>query len=137
MKKIIPLLILFITFLGCGTNNVKISGTVTFSDDGSPVTAGEVWFDDGIRTARGIIQEDGTFVMGFERENNGVPRGTYQVSIVRAIKLLPNPDDIYPTPSEELIDEKYSDKNTSGLSIVVDGSQQYNITVDRAKNKTD
>jgi hypothetical protein len=133
MKKIISLLILFFIFLGCGSNNVKISGTVTFSDDGLPVTAGEVLFDDGIRIARGVIQENGTFVMGLEHENNGVPNGTYKVSIVRAIKLLPNPDDIYPPPSEELIDERYSDKNTSGLSIVVEGSQKYDIKVDRAK----
>jgi hypothetical protein len=133
MKRIIPFLFCIVTIFGCGTN-VKVSGTVTFSDDGSPVSVGEVLFDDGVRVARGVIQEDGKFVMGFEHNKNGVPHGTYQVSIVRTVKLLPNPDDIYPPPCEELIDEKYSDKNTSGLSIVVDGSTTtFDIKVDRAK----
>jgi hypothetical protein len=135
MTRIVPFLILIVTFLGCGSN-IRISGTVTFSDDGSPVSAGEVLFDNGVHVAHGVIQENGKFVMGFEHANNGVPPGTYQVSIVRAVKLLPNPDDIYPPPYEELIDKKYSDKKTSELSIIIDGSTKtYNIKVDRAKNK--
>ncbi|MDR2644300.1 MAG: hypothetical protein LBC74_16080 [Planctomycetaceae bacterium] len=136
MKKIFQLSILFsmfCVFAGC-SRNFPISGNVTFYDDGSPLPAGMVIFDDGVKQARSEIKPNGSFVMGFNKKSNGVPAGTYNVAISGAVKLLPNPDNIYPPPSENLIDEKYSNTATSGLSIVVDGSKKtFDIKVDRPK----
>jgi hypothetical protein len=127
------LLLMFCAATGCG-RNVSISGKVTFSDDGSPVPTGFVVFDDGTKSARAPIKSNGSFVMGFDKENNGVPNGTYAVTISGVVKLLPNPDNVFPPPTEELIDAKYSDKETSGLSIIVDGSRNtFDIKVDRSK----
>jgi hypothetical protein len=131
--KHIYLLSIFILAAGC-SGNMPVSGKVTFSDDGSPVPVGMVVFDDGINMARAPIQPDGTFVMGFNKDGDGVPPGTYGVTIVGTVKLLDNPDDVYPPPSEELVDLKYSDKATSGLSITVDGSKKtFDIKVERPK----
>ncbi|MDR1960374.1 MAG: hypothetical protein LBQ54_15285, partial [Planctomycetaceae bacterium] len=57
---------------GCGSKNQKVSGKVTFTD-GSPLTTGIVCFvaEDG-STGRGEIVLDGTYVMGFESEKNGI-----------------------------------------------------------------
>ncbi|MDR2171484.1 MAG: carboxypeptidase-like regulatory domain-containing protein [Planctomycetaceae bacterium] len=136
MKRVFQNYVLFlilIVVVGC-SKNLPISGTVTFSDDGSPLSAGAVIFDDGVKQARAAIKPDGSFVMGFEKENNGVPAGSYNVTISGAVKLLPNPDDVYPPPSENLIDEKYANPATSGLTINVDGSNnKFDIKVDRPK----
>ena len=140
MRSLTLLLLYALLLTGC-SGNTPISGTVTFSDDGSPVPVGLVTFDDGKFVARGAIGADGRYVMGFEKERDGVPPGTYAVTITGAIELLPCPEnedadpynDIYPPPSRQLIDLKYADKSTSELTITVDGSQRtYHIQVDRA-----
>jgi len=135
------LALLTISISGC-SDNVSLKGTVTFSDDGSPLNCGTIILDDGKHNARGNIESDGTFVMGSLKANDGLPPGEYKVCIAAAIKLLPcpqNEDDdpdnnIYPPPSEMLIDKKYESFETSGLSIKVDAStKKYNISVDRPK----
>jgi hypothetical protein len=133
--KNIALLFLFVSLLtGCGGKNIPISGTVTFSDDGTPVPVGIVVFDDGTSQARGRIQPNGRYVMSFLQEGDGVPLGEYGVAVTGAVQVLPNPENIYPTPVVELIDKKYADKKTSELTFKVDGSQRiYNIKVDRRK----
>jgi hypothetical protein len=132
MKHFTFIIALCIFAAGCG-KNVPLSGKVTFSDDGSPVPSGLVILDDGQHAARAPIQADGKFVVGFEKESNGLPPGTYGVSVV-AVKILDNPDNVYPPPQEELIDLKYNNKDTSGLSITVDKStKKFDISVDRFK----
>ena len=137
MKKMRNFIFLFLSVLflaGCGSGNKPISGTVTYTDDGTPVSAGTVVFDDGKSLARGTIQPDGKYVMGFDKATNGVPPGEYTVAIAAAFELLPNPDNLYPPPSVQLIDPKYADKNTSGMTFTVDGKQRvFDIQVDRAK----
>lgn len=139
MKKKINFVLLFLSSLllaGCGSGNVPISGTVTFSDDDSPVSAGTVVFDNGTIQARGTIQPNGHYVMGFDKNTNGVPPGEYGVAITAAIELLPNPENVYPPPSVQLIDLKYADKNTSELTVKIDGTQRiHDIKVDRAKKQ--
>jgi len=120
-----------IVLTGCN-KHVPLKGKVTFADDGSPVGAGVVIFDDGAVRASGPIQRDGTYVVGFEKEGNGIPPGTYQVVISGAVKKLDNPTNFFPAPTEMMIHSKYLYPNSSGLSIVVDRTtKEYNIEVER------
>ncbi|MDR2704832.1 MAG: hypothetical protein LBC02_03545 [Planctomycetaceae bacterium] len=127
------LLLCFTGFMGCSNGNVKFGGKVTF-EDGSPLTTGMVIFDNGVITSRAPIQSDGTFVAGTSRENNGIPPGTYRVSISAAIELLDNPEGKFPAPSRPLIHQKFASPETSGLTVTIDKSPQpYNIIVEPPK----
>ncbi|MDR1959621.1 MAG: hypothetical protein LBQ54_11375 [Planctomycetaceae bacterium] len=131
MKKffLIASMILFSGFIGCGNGNTKITGKVTF-EDGSPLTAGMVVFDNGVITSRAPIQPDGTFTVGTAREKDGIPPGDYRVCLAGAVEMLDNPQGIFPPPSRPLIDRKWTTPETSGLSFTVEkSSQTYNIVV--------
>ena len=141
------LLLLCVCLLsGCGKGLVPLKGKVTFSDDGSPVPAGVILFDDGTNAAHGSIQKDGTYTVGSFKTNDGLPKGTYQLTITGAVEItvtetpmpamprgvqssMPLPPTSTVTP---LIDPKYEKKSTSGLTFVADGTQkEFNIQVDR------
>jgi hypothetical protein len=115
------------------SDRIPLQGRVTFSDDGSPLSRGMVLFDDGQIMARGPIQSDGTYAVGLDRDNDGIPAGTYRVSIVDAAEEIP-PESEYVAPSyRKLIDEKYFLSETSGLEITVDSStRRFDIEVDRS-----
>ena len=141
MFKVRLLLLFFIGMVaiavaGCGNKNATLKGKVTFADDGSPVPAGVVIFDNGAISASGAIQADGTYVAGFEKVKNGIPPGTYRVSISGAVRKLDNPTNFFPPPTEMLIHRKYVSQEDSGLSVVVDhNTKEYNIEVDRPEKK--
>ena len=125
------LLIGILAFSGCG-NNIRLKGKVTFADDGSPVTCGEVHFDDGKIVARGPIQADGTYVAGLEKERSGLPPGTYRVTIVNTATLIPSENPYIAPTYEPIIHTKYTSAEKSGLSVIVDNTtKEYNIEVDR------
>jgi len=107
------LFLLFVVFLsvsviGC-SNHVGLSGRVVYSDNGEPVTTGEVQFTTPTFIARALIKPDGTFVAGSYRERDGLPPGTYEVAVVSTDENF-NP----------LVDMKYSNPISSGLSITID-----------------
>ena len=83
-------LILLLLFAGC-SGNVGLKGTVTFLDDDSPLTVGTVALLKDGKIARGDIKPDGTYVVGFESERDGLPPGTYQIYILGFIPLIPPP----------------------------------------------
>ena len=116
--------------LGCGGNQ-SLSGRVTYTD-GSPLETGTVCFEAGSFLARGDIKEDGKYTVGSERADNGIPSGTYQVYIMGAEKV-PEGRLGLPTP---LIDKKYSNTATSGLTFTADGkSRVFDIQVERFGEK--
>jgi hypothetical protein len=118
---------------GCG-NRVNLQGKVTFSDDGSPLTCGMVLFDDGQIVARGPIGSDGTYAVGVERDNDGIPPGTYKVSIVDAAETIPSGSEYVPPSYKKLIDDKYFFAESSELQVTVEPStKRFDIVVDRAK----
>lgn len=124
------LLGMFLTVaIGC-SGNVQVKGKVVFSDDGSPLDFGTIFFESGNEVARGSIKEDGTFVMGFVNENDGMPPGTYSVSI-KAVLISGDPSS--GVQMTHLVDEKYSSGSTSGITITVDRSIKLplEIKVDR------
>ena len=120
--------------VGCGdANRVKVRGTVSFSDDGSPLPRGMVCFDNDTIMARGTVAPDGSYAIGVEKDGRGIPPGSYNVSIFFAQEEIPG-GSAYAPRYKQLIDGKYASRDTSGIAVVVDSSTtRFDIKVDRAK----
>jgi hypothetical protein len=107
-------------FFGCSNNNIETSGSVSFSD-GAPVVTGIVRFETPQTQYTALIQSDGTFNVNMGK---GIPPGQYRVSVidVRENEIL-------------LIDEKYENPDTSGITFDVKPSvnEPLKITVERSK----
>jgi len=139
MKKfcaILTICVLLSVLVGCG-GHVGISGKVTYSDDGSPLTVGTVVFRNGNLISRGNIQSDGTYTMGSRSAADGLPQGNYQVYVFGAEKVLVqgNPNKGIDPVTEPLIDAKYTNPETSGLSVEVKKSTRFDFKVDRYVGK--
>jgi hypothetical protein len=126
MRHLIIAVALF-CIAGC-SRNVALSGRVSFPD-GSPLTVGEVYFETDTFLSHGIIRKDGRYVLGSWSEKDGLPPGTYRVSIVGAEE----PDGAMTYKS--LIDEKYKDGRTSGLTCTVSDNTTFDITVTKPEVK--
>ena len=126
--------LLILLLAGCNSN-VPLRGKVVFSDDGSPVPIGTVMMSTGTYLARADLKPDGTFVVGSLKETDGLPAGIYRVSIAGAKKIIgykASGDEIL----ESLIDEKFEDRDTSGITIDVTSSTKFiEIPVDRYQKK--
>ena len=109
---------------GCGDGNYRLSGKVTFSDDGSPVPNGAIFFTDGKSRSQGGIQSDGTYVVGTLAKTDGIPPGEYKVYFAG----VSTEDNV------SLIDSKYHSADASGLTFTADGKKKtFDIQLDRAK----
>jgi hypothetical protein len=110
---------------GCGGGETRVGGTVKFTD-GTPLTKGEVLFSNEKYSASGPIKEDGTFLMGSMKPGDGVPPGTYKVTLGgdAAGSRYAN------TPA--LVDAKYFDPTKSGLVCEVEAgkAKDFPITVE-------
>jgi hypothetical protein len=130
------LLILLPLCGGCGPN-VGLGGKVTFSDDGSPLAVGSVVFLKGSLISRGDLQPNGTYVVGSLSDKDGLPPGTYMVYVSGAEKIIIPPgkteDDAYREP---LIDSKFTQPETSGLTLeVTKSTKKFDFQVDRYAKK--
>ena len=109
---------------GCGNKQVGWSGTVVFSDDGSPVPRGVVIFSTPTFQSHGDIVE-GKFTMSSYGPNDGLPPGTYDVTITAI-------DGEEMGSLYNLIDLKYGNPATSGLKTTVDKTvKNHEFKVDR------
>ncbi|MDR2757196.1 MAG: carboxypeptidase-like regulatory domain-containing protein [Planctomycetaceae bacterium] len=134
---IFALLFVCVCAIGCG-NNQRLSGKVTFSEDGSPLTVGVVCFENTKTGSlgRGTINTNGTYVVGFESDKNGIPKGTYKVFITNAMQEKGLDQKTGMPITEPLIDPKYSNANTSGVTFNADGkTKTLNITVEHPPAK--
>jgi hypothetical protein len=119
---IILLVLLFVA--GCN-KQVGMTGTVVFSDDGSPVPFGNVILSTPTFQSRGELNKQGQFTMGSFGTDDGLPPGTYTVSV----QCIESGGD---TGSYSIIDPKYSNPATSGLEITVSKAiKDYEIKVER------
>jgi hypothetical protein len=115
--------LVFFGFSGCGSETLfPVSGKVTYKD-GKPVTAGLVIFEPvGQKiSARGEIQDDGSFQLGTHRDNDGALEGDYKVLI--APPPLPEEGRRRRSP----IHPKYRNLESTPL--------RFTVTRDRDKNK--
>lgn len=123
--------LLLVPLVGCGKPMHPVKGVVHFKD-GTPLPAGRVVidFDDGKTGAWGAIRADGTFEMGTNTTNDGVPAGTYKVYLSNTIE--PPPASLPPNyVPKELIHKKFADKETSGLVFEVPKQTTWDITVEK------
>ena len=132
MRKLLSIsgvLLLCFIFSGC-SGNVRLEGRVTYSDNGEPLEQGTVAFYGSNFLARGEIRQDGRFVVGTQKDQDGLPPGTYRIAIC-ADQCIGG--DKYGMPvSMSLIDERYRDPEQSNLSLTVTASTKtYDLQVDR------
>jgi hypothetical protein len=116
-------IMLLVLFVGCG--NPQVKGTVKY-EDGTPLTSGGVVFIQGMYTATAAIKPNGTYVLSQITKRDGVKPGLYKVTVQAQVSS--NPDD----PGArwiDLIDPKFADPETSGLTFEVKRSATYDITV--------
>ena len=97
-------------------------GKVTF-DDGSPVTQGGVVFETDSFMAEGRIQSDGSYTLSSLKPGDGLPAGSYRVTI-SSMEMGDNYQPIY------YVDPKFSNSATSGLTAdVAKGKNRFDFTV--------
>lgn len=115
------LLVLIFTTIGCNSK-VPMGGKVTFSDNQSPLTVGQVSFRSDTVHAFGCLQPDGTYILGTNKEMDGIPKGTYRVTIDHAVE----------STTAGAVRHLIVPMNET--TVVVDGTTTaYDIVVDRAK----
>jgi hypothetical protein len=112
---------LFPLIFGCG--NPKVTGTVKF-DDGTPLTSGGVTFINSPYQASGAIKSDGSYELFELKSGDGVRSGTYQVTVSATTG-----GDSDGSPLVHLVDPKFENPSTSGLTCEVKGNTVFNITV--------
>ncbi|MDR1477535.1 MAG: hypothetical protein LBJ00_01180 [Planctomycetaceae bacterium] len=116
MKRYFILLFAFL-FAGCG-EFVKVGGKVVYQD-GTPVKAGIVYFENDTNAYRGTVQEDGSFRLGRYKDGDGIPKGKYDAYITGSY------DEEFSETTGAIIkrtfylDQKYQDKHKSGLSFEI------------------
>jgi hypothetical protein len=89
---------------------IPVKGKVTYK--GKPLTKGSIQFEpDGYgRKARGKIQSDGTFVLGTDKEGDGVIAGHHRVTVT----------DTGITSPKNVLASKWASEAASGLTADVD-----------------
>jgi len=141
---LLPLAVLLIV-AGC-SGKVPLRGTVTF-DDGEPVTHGAVFFQSETLSAHGVIQSDGTYIVGTDKTTDGIPRGTYQVFLAGTehVEYRQTRTGVIDSVTGEnidhrfrdeirtpIVDPKYANPTTSGLTFNTDGrTKTFDIVVER------
>ena len=130
--------LLSVALLGCNSNHT-LGGKVTFSDDGAPVPHGIVTFSTSQFQSVGAIRSDGSYVVGTMKLDDGIPPGTYTVTVggveeVTHTETLADGSTI--NHYRSMIDTKYESPATSGLTFTADGkTQKFDIQLDRAPKK--
>ncbi|MDR1483858.1 MAG: hypothetical protein LBT09_03445 [Planctomycetaceae bacterium] len=136
----IALIAIVLSMIGC-SQNVPLSGRITFADNDEPLSAGTIAFVSGTSQARSEIGKDGKYQLGFEREGSGLPKGEYKVYIQALhVKIQTGKDDngdgepdIIGRTETPLIAKKYATPETSGLVFIADGkTKTFDIKVERA-----
>ena len=114
---------------GCG-NKAYVQGKVHYPD-GSPVSAGRVRFTAGDKSYSCKIASDGSYRIGSYRDGDGIPPGTYKISITGAYVFMdPPPGEPYPV-SVQLVAKKYTDPGTSGIVCDTTASKNFDIAVEK------
>jgi hypothetical protein len=119
---------------GCG-NGTKITGTVKLSD-GTPVTKGQVVFDNGTESYFGTIKSDGTYVTGGNKTVEGIPNGHYKVWLAgteTAENQFGADGTVTSYTVTQTVAKKYTSPNTTDLKFEVKpgGTKTFDITVEK------
>ena len=121
-------MLFFVALCGCGGGAV-VKGTVKF-DDGTPLTQGGVVFVGTATQAGGTIQSDGSYFLYESKPGDGVTPGSYRVTVTAQTGGGSDGQ-----PIVDLVDPKFSNANTSGLTCDVKGTTTFDITVTKPPAK--
>ena len=124
MKHYLILLALLLPILSGCSDRVKVRGTVTFEEDGSPLTIGTVKFVGEKTQATGHVQKNGTYSLGEIKPGDGVVPGTYKVGVYAQTG---GGSDYAPLTYH--VARKLQDPETSGLTCEVKKGMTFDITV--------
>jgi len=117
--------------IGCG-KNCSLKGKVVFSDDQTPLTLGTICLVSDKGIARGDIDKDGNYVVGSVSAKDGLPPGNYRIYLTDTEIFEPVAGPVAGLPRRvPQIEDKYSQPDTSGLTLEVKSSMTHNIEVDR------
>ena len=113
--------------LGCGGGDrAEVSGKVTRAD-GSPLVGARVIArsDATGKSASGITDDDGNYVLSTVEPGDGVPAGDYKASI---IEYRGTGDNMRPAS----ISLKYGNPDESGLAFAISGGEEkvFDVVVD-------
>ncbi|MDR3183484.1 MAG: hypothetical protein LBT89_11320 [Planctomycetaceae bacterium] len=127
MKRHFIAITLLLLAAGC-SSGVRVSGTVTYEDDSSPVTHGSVLFSDAVHTYAAVIR-NGRYVT----DSKGVLPSAYKITLSDTDKTETSfTDSGLPfVKRTALIDPVYKMTNSSPLSLEVPsgGALKYDIKV--------
>jgi hypothetical protein len=137
-KNIALVALLFVAVTGCSDGNPRtypVRGEVRFPD-GRPLTRGTVEFElldqEKPITATGEISEDGTFVLGTFKLDDGAIAGRHRAAVIADHEIgtgAERPGTLPPTA----LDPRYRDFKTSGLEFTVEpGKNEIVIKVEYA-----
>ncbi|HBT77829.1 MAG TPA: hypothetical protein DEB39_13105 [Planctomycetaceae bacterium] len=125
------LLLGVLCFVGC-SGKVKMHGSVKYPD-GSPLAKGTVFLSNGMQMFQGELTADGSFNIGELSDGDGIPPGSYM------IWLAANTTDYEVDPVTEkptgkqikniVIDPKFENRDTSGLSVVVEAGKSVPLEI--------
>ncbi|MDR3232281.1 MAG: carboxypeptidase-like regulatory domain-containing protein [Planctomycetaceae bacterium] len=128
------LLILLFVLTGC-SQNLKVTGTVTFSDDGSPLPHGAVVFETKAKSFMGRLDKQGRYSIGVEKDGTGIPPGNYKVwltstDLEKSDTTDPESESVITT---QTVDLQYTTPDNSPLSFEVrkNGPRKFDFVVDR------
>src|SRR5262245_11635277 len=106
---------------GCGGKQ-SVHGKLVYADNDQPVS--ELDGFDVIFTseklgvnARGVIQKDGTFQLGTDKDKDGAPPGEYVVTLTQPFRQPERP-----FVGDRVVDQVYEDPATSDLKAEVTSS---------------
>jgi len=112
--------------LGCGSDRAEVSGRVTRAD-GSPLVGARVIArsDATGKSANGVTNGDGRYVLSTVEPGDGVPAGDYKASV---IEFRGTGDNMRPAS----IPTKYGNPDESGLTFAVAGGEEkvFDVVVD-------
>jgi hypothetical protein len=135
MKRLL-LLSLLCWFVGCGgggPETASVEGVVRL--DGKPLTSGMVtFFPKAGRSASGLIQADGTFVIGTYKNSDGALAGPYKVTVTPGGQVTAMPDFDSDRPNRSAVTSpipvKYSNPEGSGLTFEVKAGEDNHAEFD-------
>ncbi len=133
ISKPLSAFLLFFVVCGCSDSQVPtwpVSGTVVL-EDGTPLETGTVEFasDDGVHTARGSIQSDGSFRLTTFSDGDGAVAGAHDAVVIQLISTEDLP--IHQHDHGPTIDPRFAHYDSANLRFTVkpDEDNEFQLVV--------
>ncbi len=137
-RRSCTLLLCFLTgplLVGCGSRANQVQGKVVFKGSTTPASelAGyQVMFESTEQkvSANGVVQADGTFRVGTDKDNDGAILGKHRVALTPPLEEEGKPR------VKKQIPDRYGSFETSQLEVVIkSGTNEVTLEVEGLKRK--